>query len=364
MRHRKKSPFKPEVSLGIEFQRMIQDIRDLDRKIGEFVLSESDYLKLVKEAYSSNIHWSTKIEGSPLTLDQVRNLTTEFTNGKVRESRNGPTQEILNHLSFMFIGDNLAFPWTISTVCTVHGMLMRGVGQATPGAIRTRPVSVCSADGTEYFIACPPSSVAEELDTLLQWLRSSPYDPVVSTAIFFHEFESIHPFEDGNGRTGRTLFHLLLQAYGLKHSSLCMIEEELVSDTETYYTLLAYTDAMGDYTHLVEFVIESLLRAYQRAYRTFESKDRLRDFNHDVRSFAVQAKAMRDFTVADMIEWSKLGEKTVRSRLDILVESGIIGKSGKTRAMRYVFLDPFRKLRAEVGGDLDRIINELELDEK
>lgn len=224
VRHKRKVPFQPMLSLDIETMNMISEIRELDSKLGRFILSADDYFDLVNEAYASNIHWSTKIEGNRLLLDEVGTLTTGYTSGKVMEHSKGPVQEILNHLYPLFLKGRFDLPWTVETVREVHYLLMNGVGQTEPGKIRDVDVSVNGSDGLEYFTACPKGSVPDELESLVDWVNGSLYGEVITATLFFHEFESIHPFEDGNGRTGRVLFQILLMQSGLRNCNLCMFE--------------------------------------------------------------------------------------------------------------------------------------------
>ncbi len=125
----------------------------------------------------------------------------------------------------------------------------------------------------ELFIACPRGSVETELRSLMDWVNTSPFGDIVTATLFFHEFESIHPFEDGNGRTGRALFQALLKQLGLPNCDLCRFEEEMLSDTATYYDLLAYTDSTGNYIPLVRYVSESILCAYREAVDEFSNRD-------------------------------------------------------------------------------------------
>ena len=345
VRHRRKVPFRPELTMVMETRARIRRIREIDERLNGFILSASDYLDLVNDAYASNVHWSTKIEGNPMTYEDVWKLTSEFTKGKARESPNGPVQEILNHLHFLFSDTNLCLPWDVSTILSVHRLLMDGVGQATPGSLRTGDVSVVDPSGSELFIACPHQSVREELESLVSWVKTSPFDEVVTSTLFFHEFESIHPFEDGNGRTGRTLFQILLQELGLRNCMLCKFEEKLLTRSHDYYGLLGFTDQTQSYTQLVDYVTDALLESYVEAESVFSSKDRLKDMDENTRLLAVNAKRVKEFSFQEAASWVKLGESSVRGRLDELTEMGILTKSGRTRSMRYTFDDPLRQVR-------------------
>ena len=350
VRHRKKVPFYPMLSLDLEIRAMMTEIHRLDTELGSYLLSGQDYYDLALDAYSSNTHWSTKIEGNRMTFEEVKKLATEFTNGTVKESPNGPNQEILNHLGFLF-HDELGLPWNIETALYVHRYLMKGVSDIEPGVIRSESVSVQGSDGTEFFIACPVSSIDEELSSLMDWVNTSPFGYIVTATLFFHEFESIHPFLDGNGRTGRVLFQTLLKQLGLDNCDLCKFEEKMLSDSVTYYNLMSYTDLVGNYTPLVRYVTESLLEAYEEAVDTFSKKDVLRNMDENTRCIVSNARNFGPFTVRKASEWVHLSEAKVKKILDDLVDGDILMKEGRTRSMRYVFMDPFRDIKESVSKE-------------
>jgi Fic family protein len=184
----------------------------------------------------------------------------------------------------------------------------------------------------------------------LEWLIGSPYDELVTSVLFFHEFESIHPFVDGNGRTGRTLFHLMLQELGLKNSELCKFEYHMLNDPGTYYTLLAYTDETADYAPLVMYVAESILDAYREAASTFREKDRLKDLDSVSNTLIKRAKTAGMFTVPEACGWlTGIGEQTIRAKLNEMVKIEILKKEGKTRSQRLSFNDPAEDIRRFIG---------------
>ena len=349
VRHKRKIPFQPMLSLPLSYREMLHEIRKLDMMLDGFVLGSEDYLELVKDAFSDNIHWSTKIEGNQLSLEEVKRLTTRFTRGENIEVNNGPTQEILNHLYSFFAKKEMSLPWNTDTVKNVHALLMENVNKdVIPGIFRSEQASVVGSNEVEYFIACPPQSIEVEMESLIEWLNNSPYDEIVTATIFFHEFESIHPFKDGNGRTGRTLFQTLMQELGLKNCRLCKFEKEMLSDSGTYYDLLAFTDSTGSYSQIVVYFTESLLRAYRNAVSTFKEKDRLCDMDENTRAIVHKIKEVESFSFNEACAWiPRIGSQTVRSKLDRLIELDILEKHGKTKSMRYSFKDPLRAIKLE-----------------
>ena len=351
--HRRKVPFDPHIRLNLEYRNMIDEIRKLDRELGGMILNGEDYMELVVDAYANNIHWSVKLEGNDLPLEEVRRLTTLFTKGKIEETNRGPNQEILNHLYSFFLKDFFGLPWNLDNITRTHGLLMNGVSRhEISGIIRKEEVSIVGNDGREYFVACPPGSIEEEMNSLLEWLEESPYDEIVTSVLFFHEFESIHPFQDGNGRTGRTLFQILLQELGLKNAGLCKFEQRLLKNSENYYNLLAYVDGTAEYYPLIMYVTESLLQAYAEAVDIFKNKDVLRDLDENSKVIAIRAKKASSFTLADVRSWIEpLGEQTIRTKLNELVEIGVLKKSGRTKGMIFEFNDPFKDILKSRSDD-------------
>ena len=184
---------------------------------------------------------------------------------------------------------------------------------------------------------------------MIDWLNSSPYDEITTATLFFHEFESIHPFRDCNGRVGRTLFQILLQELGLKNCKLCKFEKEMLSDSATYYDLLSYADSTGVYTQLVMYIAESLDMAYRDAVAIFGEKDRLANLDENARVIVRYAKEKGNFTFNEATTWIPgLGSQTLRKILNHLVEADLIEKNGNTKGMTYSFKDPLRSLRMNI----------------
>lgn len=353
VRHRRKVPFQPLIMIGTGTKDVLLDIRRLDNELDRFVLTATDYMELVTEAYASNVHWSTQLEGNPLKEEEVMRLTRQTFSGKEGEMNPGPQQEIINHLYAYFLRDRLRLPWSLGTLRSVHAMLTEGTGtEGVPGEFRTTHASIMD-HGTEAFIACPPQYLQEEASSLLEWLNSSgpALEPLVCSTVFFHEFESIHPFRDGNGRVGRTLFHLLIQESGMRNSKLCQIDRHLLRDPSVYYDLLAYADEKSSYSEMIEYFALCVLEAYQEAFERFRGKDLLSK-GLDESSIRLVQKAREvaaPFELRTAAGWVEgLGEQSLRARLNRLVDMGFLAKDGRTAATRYRFIDPFQSFKEKV----------------
>ena len=248
--------------------------------------------------------------------------------------------------------ESMALPWSNDFVKKIHEMLMKGTGHPFPvGGFRKIDCCLLGNDKTEYFIACPHQHIEEELASLFQWVNTSPYETVVTATVFFHGFESIHPFQDGNGRLGRVLFQVLLQEMGLKNANLRKIDKEILSDIDTYYGLLGYTDRSGDYEALIDYVTDAIRKAYADAVQEFGKKDVLKGMDETTRKLVLKSRESDWFTLSEAGNWTdSLSEQRVRVRLNELVDMDVLVKEGKTRATRFRFNDPLSKIKNEVKG--------------
>ena len=258
-------------------------------------------------------------------------------------------QEIVNHLYPMFVDVRRYRRFSSDEVTAVHRRLMTGTGyHGVPGEIRAGAVSVQSPDGQELFVCCPPQHVREEMESLLEWVNAAPFDPVCTAALFFHEFESIHPFADGNGRTGRALFEQWMEENELFRCRNSGWAEALLSDTGTYYDLLAYTDSVGDYGPFADYVVESVHQAYTDLHDVMSSKDLAKDMGRPLWNVAFAARHLGYFTVPYMAKQTHLTEGQAAECLRDLQAMNLVEESDTRYGAGYRFLDPFEDVRDRI----------------
>ncbi len=345
VRHRKKVPFDPEISLTNDIMKLNAEIFQMEAELDRCILSGSEYEEIMADAFASNIHLSTSMEGNPLSHEEVKRLTRRtFRDGPPEETIGFFSQEIFNHI-FAYLAEGYSKNWDIETIAGTHALLLLGDNTAEPGEFRKVDGVVITDQGVEVFIGCPPGHVSEEIASLITWLntKANALLPVVAAAVFFHEFESIHPFKDGNGRVGRTLFHVLLQYRGLPNSKLCLVEKEIVSDLESYYELLARTDFSGDYTKLISDFTRGVWKSYKDAVERIKEKDLLRsDLDEMTKRIIIESKRYKDsFDLKTARSWlPDESEFRVRDRLNQLVKLNVLRTFGRTRGKVYIFNDP------------------------
>ena len=106
----------------------------------------------------------------------------------------------------------------------------------------------------------PARYVPNLISQLMTWLKESKYHPLVKSCIFHYEFEFIHPFADGNGRTGRLWQSLILQKWNDLFAWL-PVETLVHENQKEYYLVLQRADNAGDSTEFVEFMLRMICKA-------------------------------------------------------------------------------------------------------
>ena len=163
---------------------------------------------------------SSRIEG--LEVGGRRLLRADAARQRGEDPRDVTATEVLGNIDAMTWGLDAVAPdgsIALDTILEAHGRLLAGTRQAAHAArIRTvqnwiggSSYNPCSAD----FVPPPPEAVAGLLDDLLAFCNDGSLPALMQAAIAHAQFETIHPFVDGNGRTGRVLIHLVLRRRGL-----------------------------------------------------------------------------------------------------------------------------------------------------
>ena len=213
---------------------------------------------------------TSQIEGTQATLTD---LFDEEAGLKIHNADD--VQEVTNYLrAFRWVQAQLhdpqGLPISVRLLCQAHGLLLDGVRGAgkQPGQLRrsqnwiggTRP-------GNAAFVPPPPDEVAELLGALEHFIHQPHPElpPLVNIALVHAQFETIHPFLDGNGRIGRLLIAALLQAWGLLQEPLMYLSGYLTQHQGECYRRLSAIRSHGDWEAWVQFFLEGVASAASQA---------------------------------------------------------------------------------------------------
>jgi Fic family protein len=186
-------------------------------------------------------------------------------------------EEVSNYLrAFRLVRENLhkprGLPLSVRLLCDAHRLLLagaRGAGKQ-PGELRrsqnwiggTRP-------GKAVFVPPPPERVATLLGDLEHFIHEAEtkLPPLVRVALVHAQFETIHPFLDGNGRIGRLLIAALMEQWGLLPEPLMYLSGYLKQHQREYYRLLSAVRTDGDWEAWIAFFLEAVEAAATEAER-------------------------------------------------------------------------------------------------
>lgn len=193
----KKDNFLEEQQVGVESCKL--HFNSEFKKLDELTKEEIYRQFVIEFAFNT-----ASIEGNTITLNEAKNLLEEGKTPKNRTLRE--IYDLQNHEKVFFDLIDTKKEMGQELIIRVHDMLLENI-DARKG-YRTRDVRVLRAE----FKSTPGMYVKSDMDLLLKWYGKNKFKlhPLVLASIFHHKFEKIHPFFDGNGRTGRMLLNYIL----------------------------------------------------------------------------------------------------------------------------------------------------------
>jgi Fic family protein len=232
---------------------------------------------LLREALSS-----TRIEGTQATMADVLEV------GAAGEPASADVEEVLNYMDAMRWGLSHIerIPLSTRLMRDLHGRLMAGVRgrDRAPGELRVTQNWIGSPGSTietAQFVPPPPAELAGLLTDWERFANEEAEMPVlVQNALLHAQFETIHPFLDGNGRLGRLLLVFFLIIRGRLGSPLLYLSSYLECERDAYYDALRSIQAAGDPAPWIELFLTAVdteaLDAVQRAERILKLQQRYR----------------------------------------------------------------------------------------
>lgn len=303
---------------------------------------------------------SSQIEGTQCTLDDILNpLMEENTNRNVSDVVNyiKATEFALNRLHSLPLCNRL--------IKETHAVLMEGVrGQEkSPGEFRYSQNWIGGQGSTirnARYIPPNPEDMQTAMSDLEKYMNGDDsLDPLIQAALIHYQFETTHPFLDGNGRVGRLLITLFLMEKGILSHPALYISYFLKMNRIEYYDRMTQVRKTGDYEQWVMFFLQALSDSAGDAIQTIDALTALH--NQSVAKLGAfskrqQTNLLKLFAYIEtnpIIDVQKtaaalgLSYNTVSKMVTILVDEGILqqtDKAGKAKIYSYAeYLDILRK---------------------
>ena len=329
-------PYEPQFHITPRLLTLVEQTAALRERIQSASVELSWIPALQKDTRTRNSHASTAIEGNPLTLEQVRALE-EGRELSAVEAR--PKREILNYFAGLRYVEKHAKKKTIrhEDIFDLHRLLAGQVmDQGEAGRYRTIQVRV----GRHF----PPAAadVSGLMFELLDWWnkKAPALSPMLSSSILHYQFEWIHPFADGNGRTGRALALWELYRRGFDSHHIFSVDEYYWEDRPAYYRALdAVRKDGGDLTGWLEYSAQGLRDTLDRVWTRVQSYQVRSPGKLVLRPRQEQLlRLLRDHgSMAPSELWSalRISKQGAMDLLRPLLDAGLVEKLGTKKTGRY-----------------------------
>lgn len=267
---------------------------------------------------------------------EVENLTAsakQLALAELGEKNSSNARIVVDNVSAMRAALELSKEPSASSIIEMHRALLGRTRPEICGSWRDRPVwiggfSPHSAD----FVGPESSRIPELIADLEIFMKRADLPILVQVAISHAQFETIHPFEDGNGRTGRALVQSLLRHTELTTNTAIPVSAGLLHDTEKYFDALnAYRD--GEIEPIIEAFTEAVFRAISNGRQLVQDLQNIADAWSGAHSFRRNSGAARilSLLIAQPVvsinlltERLGLSSTAVSNSIDQLVETGVL----------------------------------------
>ena len=260
---KKSEPYIPPYKVSGKAMNLIAEIAAAIERY-RIILEGPDGVRLRKINHIRTIRGTTAIEGNTLTEEQI----TAILAGK-RVS--GPQREIDEvkgaHAAYEAIES--FNPYSIDDLLKAHGLMTKGLVDR-PGKFRNCNVGVMDGARNVVHMAPPFANVPSLVKDLFAWLADSEDPVLIKSCVFHYEFEFIHPFLDGNGRTGRYWQTAILGKW--RDAFYAAPIENIVWENQSgYYLSIRRSTLLGNSEPFIDFMLERILQAIKGKGEEFKN---------------------------------------------------------------------------------------------
>ena len=314
--------YTPPFTITDEILQLVSEISEHIGALNVMLGERKPSPMLRKENQIKTIHSSLAIEHNSLSLQQV----TDVIDGKHVLGAPNEIQEVKNALQAYQLMQQLD-AFEEADLLRAHGLMMADL---VDGAGKYRQAGVGVFDNDKCIHVAPPAErVPHLMGDLFEWLKQTKAHPLISSCVFHYEFEFIHPFMDGNGRMGRYWQTLLLSQWkGI--FAWIPVETMVKKYQEQYYKAIAQSDARGDSTVFITFMLRCILETIkQEQIVTDKETDKVTDKSEDKVLALIRNNA--SITIPAMMRQLAMSDSGVRKILRKLQNEGRLRRVGANK---------------------------------
>lgn len=335
--------FKPNFSYNTRIVNNLVEIQSItDFIINSPLVLEMEF-SLKRDALLKSAYHSTSIEGNPLTLEQVDMMSKGIKINAQKKAK----QEVLNYLNVLENFEKYLENRKITekSILKLHEDITHYTLEYSylEGQYRTIPVHVINNKGETVFTPPHVNLIQKEMEELVEWINHpKELNSIITAGIIHYEFVRIHPFIDGNGRTGRSLAALYLYIRKFDIDGLFTLDEYYDNDRQSYYDALNTVNTeTQDLTEWLDYFLEgfkySIMKIKdeiltflpQKSEKTIKLSDKHRKILEQIHLNG----SINNSEVQNLLNISRQG---AYKDLRYLMDMNIIDKKGGSRSTFYV----------------------------
>jgi len=293
---------------------------------------------------------SSQIEGTGATLVDAIKADAQFTKKLPKD-----VDDILHYIKAMNTGLQRleTIPLSLRLICEVHKELLTGARSdhfPAPGEFRTTQNWIGgNSPATAKFVPPPIHEMKMSLGDLENFLHSDDDLPsLVKTALMHAQFETIHPFLDGNGRTGRLLITFYLCQKGILERPVLYLSEYFKRNRDIYFELLHSYHQEGDISRWVKFFLQGVNEVARDAADTSRKITELHKKNmikiqslgrssEKAMNILMELYKLPIVNVKKVGEWVKASRMTANTLVNKLVDVGVLHQQDESKEYGRVF---------------------------
>ena len=353
-----------KVTLTNEILSYITEIEHNRYKVSSVKLSKPVMNRLRKNSKKKSSYASNKIEGNPLSEKQV----DEVIERDERKHYLKPEQEVRNYfLALNFLEEKVSKKEKFSQklILDVQKLVEKGASKEKIGLRGPMPPGVLfavydSKTGNPDYIPPEYCDIPELLDELVEYVNETDDHPLIIAAVVHYQLVTIHPFEDGNGRTARLLSGYILDINGYGFNGIGSLEEYFAYDIDEYYESIQmglpalYYSGRENPPHpeiWINYFLHMVLLYSNKVCELSESSNN-EELEGSLSYLKGKEKELllllmknykREFTPIEVSKELKVTNKTVINRLATLVKNGFVIPNLVKERIRSYELSDFTK---------------------
>ena len=251
----------PSWEMPVSFWPLLRDAWSTIKELNGVGLVLPDPTILLGPLEDREAIQSSRIEGTFATARELLLFEKSTTEAKGSPESRNELLEVFNYRKALQEGMKSGLPLSKRLIRELHQVLLHGVRgeDKSPGEFRRVQVGIRGTPDDPTFVPPVPLELDACLNALEVYLNApaSPYDPLVDCFLVHYQFETIHPFRDGNGRVGRLLLAIMIQQRcGLAHPWL-FVSQYFEKHQSEYFDLLYGVSSRGDWSAWIEFCLNA-----------------------------------------------------------------------------------------------------------